>query len=111
MAKNQMAALRLSAVLDRLADECVADILGMTDEDVMAEAKEELGSEAAAKAEARRLRSKIMQAIEDSSRITNELRQQRAVTWEMLNTPMGLIYEETKLPSNAELTGRRTRAR
>jgi len=67
-------------------------------------AETELGSEEAVKAAVHRLRCKIIWAIEKSSIAINELCQQRRVTTEMLNTPMVLIYEETKMPPKAALT-------
>ena len=45
----------------------ILKILGMTDEEIMAEAIEEFGSEDAANEEANRIRSNIIQAIEKTA--------------------------------------------
>jgi selenophosphate synthase len=53
---SRMANPEAHTFIDRIIDECVADILSMTDEEIMAEAIEEFGSEEAALAVARRIR-------------------------------------------------------
>jgi len=57
--------------MDRLADLMVEDLMEMSDEEIMAEALEQYGSEEAVNAEVERLRSIIQSAI-DKHNATNK---------------------------------------